>query len=82
MKKFSVYPNLHVIGAGQNQLLTRIAKPDSRRELFAGELHEESDAHANDARDDSEAMIQKPSLLLSRSLTACGFALPPDDFIT
>lgn len=25
---------------------------------------------------------QSPSLLLSRSLTACGLALPPDDFIT
>src|SRR4029077_19624082 len=26
--------------------------------------------------------IQMPSLDLSRSLTACGLALPPDDFIT
>jgi hypothetical protein len=26
--------------------------------------------------------VQMPSLALSRSLTACGFALPPDDFIT
>jgi hypothetical protein len=25
---------------------------------------------------------QRPSLDLSRSLTACGLALPPDDFIT
>jgi hypothetical protein len=26
--------------------------------------------------------VQMPSLALSRSLTACGLALPPDDFIT
>jgi hypothetical protein len=28
------------------------------------------------------AQSQSPSLLFRRSLTACGFALPPDDFIT
>ncbi len=26
--------------------------------------------------------VQMPSLALSRSFTACGLALPPDDFIT
>ena len=30
----------------------------------------------------SHRAVQMPSLALSRSLTACGLALPPDDFIT
>ena len=30
----------------------------------------------------SDRAVQMPSLALSRSLTACGLALPPDDFIT
>lgn len=35
-----------------------------------------------DAVLDRALRIQMPSLLLRRSLTACGLTLPPDDFIT
>ena len=31
---------------------------------------------------DAVQLVQMPSLLFKRSLTACGLALPPDDFIT
>ena len=30
----------------------------------------------------AQSNVQMPSLVLSRSFTACGLALPPDDFIT
>ena len=33
-------------------------------------------------QDATRALRQRPSLDFRRSLTACGFALPPDDFIT
>src|SRR5262245_34966578 len=41
-----------------------------------------SPARPSRLRERGDASAQRPSLLLSRSLTACGLALPPDDFIT
>ena len=54
-------------------------RSSSRRKMDAGRR---VDSGGADERRSSGGGVQMPSLLLSRSLTACGLTLPPDDFIT
>src|SRR4051794_23788048 len=71
--------------------LAKTAFCASRRRRFGGPDFHRDDASMH-ARPSIEAAaitpaprqraVQTPSLALSRSLTACGLALPPDDFIT
>ena len=93
MKKFSRAPASRLIGARQNRFFARIAATDSQGVSVRGGDALRLDAHAQsrlrafdrDIVDDDGARsrgVQMPSLDLSRSLTACGLALPPDDFIT
>jgi hypothetical protein len=93
MKKFSWLPASRLIGARQNRFFARIAATDSQGVSVRGGDALPVDAHAQarlrtfdrDIVDDDGASsrgAQMPSLDLSRSLTACGLALPPDDFIT
>src|SRR6185437_15744181 len=93
IKKFSCPPASRLIGARQNRFFARIAAPDSRhdsssrRSIAVGRSR--GDARSRALRrhriDDSAALsrgVQMPSFDFRRSLTACGLALPPDDFIT
>jgi hypothetical protein len=55
------------------------ALPRTRRDVIA--LRRKLDAKTTMGAKPARCR-QRPSLDFRRSLTACGFALPPDDFIT
>jgi hypothetical protein len=93
MKKFSPAPASRLIGARQNRFFARIAVADSQARFSV----ETTDCTPIDTRGHACARsidaapitatsasrdVQMPSLDFKRSLTACGLALPPDDFIT
>jgi len=93
IKKFSRRPASRLIAARQNRFFARIATADSRRDFWFVRCiaaRGERSMHAcvrigRGGGDDAGVTsrdVQIPSLDLSRSLTACGLALPPDDFIT
>jgi hypothetical protein len=93
MKKFSSSPASRLIGARQNRFFARIAAADSRGAVLGRDHELRCDrrararlrAFARRGVDDGGVIsreAQMPSLDFSRSLTTCGLALPPDDFIT
>jgi hypothetical protein len=93
MKKFSRSPASRLIGARQNGFFARIAAADSQARFWVETMNCVCDrrararlrAFARRRVDDAGVMsraVQMPSLDFSRSLTTCGLALPPDDFIT
>jgi hypothetical protein len=93
MKKFLLVPASRLIGARQNRFFARIAAIDSQLRFLVEAIEGAStDArkHACVRSIDTTPMTaasasrgaQMPSLDFKRSLTACGLALPPDDFIT
>ena len=95
-KNFHARTASRLIAARQNRFFARIAAADSRTRDFrvarrlASPLIVTDQMHractiarnADDASGVTSREVQMPSLDLSRSLTACGLALPPDDFIT
>jgi hypothetical protein len=93
IKKFSCSPASRLIAARQNRFFGRIATADSRcafhlapssRRMIGDRrvLAHTQNLPAAKMPAAAVAPIQMPSLDFSRSLTACGLALPPDDFIT
>ena len=93
MKKFSPAPASRLIGARQNRFFARIVAADSLARFWV----ETTDCTSIDTRGHACARsidaapitatsasrdAQMPSFDFKRSLTACGLALPPDDFIT
>src|SRR5665213_211844 len=93
IKKFSCITASRLIVARQTRFFVGIAATDSQRDSSSAArvgargawlMHARSRVkrrHADHA-DGTPSDIQMPSLDLSRSFTACGLALPPDDFIT
>jgi hypothetical protein len=85
-KKFLRFLRWRPIASRQDRFFERIAGADSRhgfgRATRRCETRRRSRRYDTTGPYAASRVSQMPSLLLSRSLTDCGLALPPDDFIT